>query len=114
MAVISFTREENPERRVITWSGASTGDTFTPTSVHTGPFYMASIHVSGTFANGTSVSLQGSNTGANFITLNDVGGTAITMTAEGLVEFSTTSLEIKPVISSGSSDDITVTIVAKG
>ena len=80
MAVISFTRDERPDSRTITWSGATSSDTFTPTDVYTEPLYAASVHVSGTFANGTSVSLQGSNTGANYVDLKDVSGTAITMT----------------------------------
>ena len=114
MAVVALTRNRNLERRVLIWTGAVTGDTFAATDVHTGPIYLASVHISGTFAGGTLVTLEASNTGTNYITLKDVNDTAISMTAEGLVEFSTTSLFVRPTISGGAADSITVTIVAKG
>ena len=62
-----------------------------------------------------TVVLQGSNDGTNFVTLNDVNGNAVSLTAAGAAEFSTAMRYIKPSASGGgASQDIDVTLFLRG
>ena len=93
------------------WETVTTGDTgrpYKPQGVEGG---IATAQVTGTFNGGTTVTLKGSNDGTNFVTLKDLQGDDISLTAAGLVDFSTAALEIRPEVASGSSDDIDVTVI---
>lgn len=64
----------------ILWETLTTGDTATAISVGGPRSVPASVQVTGTFGSGTCV-LQGSNDGVNYATVQDVGGSAVSLTA---------------------------------
>ena len=70
------------------------------------------VQVVGTFS-GSTVVLQASNDGTNWVTLKDVTGTDISFTSTGMAEFSTAALYIRPSISGGSGD-VDVIVVLRG
>ncbi len=97
----------------ITWSGIVTGDTATPYNIQ-GNISDITEFSSGTFANGTSVTFDGSNDNTNFATgLVDPGGTAIAHLAAGGSAIRDGWRYIRPVVASGSSDAVTVTVFVR-
>ena len=93
------------------WAAVTENDTFVAVSM---PEYLrASVHISGTFGGGTVV-LKGSNTGTNFFGLDDIEGTAISMTSEGLKQVQEGTQYFQPTHSGGSSSSITVTMLFVG
>jgi hypothetical protein len=97
-----------------TYDNLDTADT-SPTVINPGGTepIAGSMQVIGTFGGGT-VKLQGSNNGANWVDLKDSYGTAIGLTSAGGVEFSTSFLYLRPLVTGGSSDDVDVFIVTRG
>lgn len=90
------------------WAAVTEADTFVAVSM---PEYLrASVHISGTFGSATVV-LKGSNTGTNFFGLDDIEGTAISMTAEGLKQVQEGTIYYQPTHSGGSSESVTVTML---
>ncbi len=101
-------------RVVVTWAGVVTGDTIV-THVTQRPPALASLQCSGTFANGTSVGLQASNDGTNFVDAKDNEGDAITaLLAASFDSVATSAVEYKPKIASGSADSVTFTLAYWG
>jgi hypothetical protein len=62
---------------------------------------------------GSTMTFAGSNDGTNFETLNDPFGTAISLSAAGLRQVLEYTEEVKPIFTGGSSQSMTVTMVAK-
>jgi len=73
----------------------------------------ASVQASGTFG-GATVVMQHSNDGTNWFTAKDLQGNDISLTADGIAEFSLSSAYIRPAISGGSGDDVDVIVVFRG
>lgn len=97
-----------------TYDNLDTADTDPNSLLITGSGPVAgSIQAVGSFGGGT-VALQGSNDGTNWFNLEDVNGTAIGLTADGITEFSTSALHIRPLITGGTSDDVDVVICVRG
>lgn len=71
------------------------------------------LQAEGVFGSGT-VKLQGSNDGINWVDLKDITGVTIGITSDGGVEFSTSAVYIRPLITGGTSDDVNVTISLRG
>lgn len=61
---------------------------------------------------GTAVTLEVSNDGTNFVTLNDKDGTAISTGSAGMFEFSTAARYIRPGAPTGTSD-VDVTLILR-
>ena len=100
-------------RITVTWAGIVTGDTVDAHITTQSPDRI-SVHGYGTFANGTSVAMLGSNDGTNFLDCVDGTGTALEgKLAAFLIPCSTIALEYKPEVTLGSSDSITVVMVYK-
>lgn len=102
--------DDNP--KVYLWEALATGDTVNyiePLGLEPLAGFM---QATGTFGSAT-ITLQGSNDGTNFVDLYDRTGTAISLTAAGGVDFSTSARYIKPGISGGSSDDVDVHITLR-
>lgn len=59
------------------------------------------VQVEGTWGAGGEFTLQGSNDGTNWATLNDALGTAIVLSADGLVSILEAPLYIRPNITAG-------------
>lgn len=98
--------------RVI-WTPITSADTATAYTIGGFGGELASVQVTGTFG-GTTVTLQGSNDGTNYATLKDRSGTAISLSAAGVVDLSTAVLYIKPVCTGGAGYTITVTAILRG
>jgi hypothetical protein len=95
------------------WVAASTANTPNALLVKNNAARKASIQITGTFG-GATVALQGSNDGVNYVTLKDVTNTAISTTSATLVDFETSVLYLKPLITGGTGDSITITVVMRG
>src|SRR6478609_3369664 len=70
------------------------------------------VQVTGTFG-GTTVTLQGSLDGTNWVTLNDPLGNAISFTATGLKAVLENCNYIRPKLTGGSSASITVKLLVR-
>lgn len=68
------------------------------------------VQVTGTFG-GTSVAVQGSVDGTNFVALKGAAGSAIALTSAGLDSVSPNTLQVKPVLTGGTSVSVTVSIL---
>jgi hypothetical protein len=95
------------------WTDYSTADTAAPARLQNMEGLAGSVQVTGTFG-GATIALQVSNDGTNYITLNDLAGEPISLTAAGMREFSTAALFIKPTSSGGTADNVTVTVILRG
>lgn len=69
-----------------------------------------SVQVAGTIG-GSSTAVHGSNDGTNFALLRDPGGAPIAITAAGIKQVLENTLMTKPVITGGSSQNLTVTML---
>lgn len=65
------------------------------------------VSVDGTFG-GATVTVQGSNDGTNWYTLNNAQGTAATFTAAGIKQIVELPKFMRPLLSGGSGADVTV------
>lgn len=103
----------NNGARTYTWSGVATGDTIIP--VEMGPEHPGDIlmQVSGTFAGGTSVGLEGSLDRVNYASLSDVGGTTIGLTTDGLVSVREGPLVIRPTVTGGTGDSVNISVFVR-
>lgn len=114
MATIQFDAAM-PGHKCLTaaWEGLSTGDTASPLTIDGTMGAIGSVQVTGTFG-GATVVLQVSNDGTNWVTIKSLLGLDVSLTAAGLVEFSTGALFLRPAISGGTGDDVDVTVVLRG
>ena len=71
------------------------------------------IQAIGTFGSGT-VKLQGSNDNVNWVSINDVTGVVIGLTAAGGKEFTCSCVYLRPLITGGTADDVDVFISLRG
>lgn len=114
MATITPAFAMSKEVGIYTWTGVSTADTATgigPMNRGVGA-KRASVTMSGTFG-GATVVLQGSNDGTNWGTLYDLAGNAISLTAAGVREFSSSCLYIRPSSSGGAGDNVDVVLATR-
>jgi len=98
--------------RVI-WEACATGDTINSLPISEQWGLAASVQASGTF-DGATVVMQHSNDGTNWFTAKDLQGNDISLTADGIAEFSLSSAYIRPAISGGGTDDVDVIVVFRG
>ena len=114
MAVISNTitrADAFSDAWTATWASMATGDTGAPISMVQAND--RSIQVTGTFSTST-VTIQGSNDGTNWFTLNSPQGTAATFTAAGLIAIQEHTRYLRPSISGGTGTGLTVVCFMKG
>lgn len=88
---------EIPGFKVFTWDGITSGNTAEPVAIPMLGDKTVQVVATSTF----SGSLQGSNDGTNFQTLNDPFGNPLTFTADGLKTVLENCAYIKPVVSTG-------------
>jgi hypothetical protein len=72
-----------------------------------------SVQVTGTFSTST-VTIQGSNDGTNWFTLNTPQGTAMNFTAAGLLAVQEHTRFIRPIVTGGTGTALVITLFAKG
>jgi hypothetical protein len=112
MAVQTASHETLGPIHIITWPSLANGDTGDSAVVAANPD--KTLQIVGTFGVGGTVVLQGSNDGTNWVTLNDGTGSAISLTAAGLVSVLENPRYVRPNVTAGDgTTDITVTICAK-
>lgn len=111
--IIPTTVEQQIQAAAYRWTDYSTADTSVPVKVQNMQGLAGSVQVTGTFG-GATITLQVSNDGTNYVTLKDSAGTAISLTAAGMAEFSTAALYLKPTSSGGAADNVTVTVILRG
>lgn len=94
------------EMLTVTWT-MDTGDT--ATAVSYAEFADRSVQVEGNDGGGT-VTIEGSNDGANYHTLTDAQGNALSLTAPALEQVTESTVWIKPVLTGGAAGSIVVTL----
>ena len=95
------------------WLGIVTDDTIVDVQIDALAAEL-NFHIFGTFANGTSVAINGSNDGGTtFTALTDGTGSVVAKTAAGMVSVREQPLKVKPVVTDGSSDSIDVWLVIR-
>jgi hypothetical protein len=90
------------------WTPIATVDTLTGISIGGNLAIRGSVQFSGTFGAAT-VKLQVSNDGTTYFDMKDISGTVISATAAGHFEFETAAAYLRPAISGGTADAVTVT-----
>lgn len=98
--------------RVI-WSGIAAADTFDAFTLTQQYGLAASVQVTGTFG-GSTVTLQVSNDGTNWVTARGLDTSDITFTSGGYREFSLSAAYLRPSISGGSGSGLAVVMVLRG
>lgn len=100
----------NYAARLVTWTPVTENDTCQAVSIP--DLTDRSVHVSGTFG-GATVVIQGSNIvgGTTYVSLNDSGGTAISITTEKMKVILENSLLIRPSASGGTGQSLTINIL---
>lgn len=106
---------DKPQVYEVRWEGLATGDVGDAASL---PFASdKSIHVVGTFAGGTTVTLQGSNdaepTPSVWSTLNDAQGNPLTFTSARIEQLVENPKFIRPSVAGGAADDVDVNLICK-
>lgn len=91
---------------VVKWDSVGTADTAAHYSPPGAGMALASVQMTGTF----NAVLEASNDGSNWATLKDTNNSDISLTAAGMVEFSTAARSIRPNASSGT---VTATVVLR-
>ena len=76
--------DNNMRSATITWSGLLNGDDGAP--VELADYADRSIQVQGTPGAAPNIRIEGSNDGANYVVLTDPQGTALNITAAGVIE----------------------------
>lgn len=94
----------------VTWAHCVTGDTLEAASI--ADFTDRSVQFAGTFGSAT-LTIVGSNDGANYVGLTDPSSTAISKTSAAIEGILEATAYIKPTISGGTGDDVTVTVFAR-
>lgn len=95
------------------WAAVTSAD---PAIPYRPPYVMsavATVQISGTFG-GATVTFEGSNDGVTYFPLKDMSGVEISLTAAGLVDFSTGALFVKPVVTGGTAESINVILAVRG
>lgn len=91
--------ETRPFSATYKWEALANGDTGEALEQ---PFPSLCMQVLGTFGTGGSVKLQGSNDGGTtWADLNDLDGTAIAVTAAGMVQVRERPLAVRPNVTAG-------------
>ncbi len=107
---LTMTTGKSHARRIATWAAETTAGnaSITRYAPHVS-LAASSVHVSGTFG-GATVVLQGSNDGTTYATLKDLQGNNLSFTSAGYAEFTSGAAFIKPSISGGTGDSLTITV----
>ena len=97
----------------ITWANIATVDTVVALPVSAQAAVAGAVQFKGTFG-GATISLQVSNDGITFFDIKDLGGTVVSTTSAALFEFTTAAMYIRPAVSGGVGDSISVVVMLRG
>lgn len=108
MATIPVVRQEGLNATTFTWEGLDTGDEGQAIKIEYSKLVAQAI---GAFA-GSTVAMQGSLDGVNYVTLNDeaVPANPCSFTAAGLKGVLQSPLYIKPLVTAGAAADLKVVL----
>lgn len=95
---------------IVTWGPM--GDSDTAGAVQLPDRIDRSVQVIGTFG-GATITMQGSNDGTNFNTVNDAFGAALTLAAAAIKQVTEAALWIRPSTASGSGSSLTIIMCAR-
>lgn len=92
----------------VIWAAVTEADTCRAVSY---PQYAdKTVQVAGTFG-GTSVAVNGSIDGTNYVAMTDQGGTTIALTSAGMKQVLQNALLIQPELTGGSSTEVTISML---
>lgn len=112
MATAAITRTQQTWHRFYTWAEVAQGDDFAAATIEVTPYTMM-MQVDGT-PDGATIAIHGSIDGVTYYPLDDAEGTAIGLTAAGLVSIGEAPYYIKPVLTGGgASTALTVQIYVR-
>lgn len=114
MATVSHTQTFLAKGAVLaTWAELANGDD--GTDFANVLLSRKTVQVVGTFGEGGTVVLQGSNDGTNYVTLTDADGGDISFDAAGMVDIRENPRFVRPDVTAGDgTTELTVLLVAKG
>lgn len=106
MSTINPTQNVGLQSTTTTWAGLATGDTGAPIATDG---KQMTVQVGGTFG-GATVTMQGSNDGTNWVSLNDqaVPGNVCSFTSAGLKGVLQAVKYIRPVVTGGTGTGLSV------
>lgn len=97
----------------VSWAALTTTNT-TGTEISAVEYADRSVQVLGTFGVGGSITIQGSNDGANWVALTDPQGNAITKTAASIEAITELTRYIRPIVTAGDgTTSLTAVVVAR-
>lgn len=95
------------------WADAATGDTINPFILSQQYGLAAGVQVVGTFG-GATVTIEISNDGTNWVTAKDLFNVNTVFTATGYAELTLSAAYIRPKITGGTGDSLTVIATLRG
>ena len=103
----------NNKVHLVTWADMANGDDGSPAAWV--EFADRCFQVSGTFGSGGSLTIQGSNDGANWSALSDPQGNTLTFTSAKIEQALELPLYVRPVVTAGDeTTSLTVTLLMRG
>lgn len=114
MATINptITRVGDGDVLKVVWEGIAAGDTCAALSEKYAQWADRCVEIVGTF-DGATITLQGSNGGSTYYTLNDPTGTDISAASAKLFQVLENPLFTKPAISAGTTVDVDVIMIMR-
>jgi hypothetical protein len=97
----------------IIWEGVATGDTVAGFPVSGRLGVSAAVQFSGTFG-GATAKLQASLDNTTYSDMKDIHGTAVSATAAGLFDISTSAVYLRPSVAGGTEDAVDIILVLRG
>jgi len=114
-AAITEIKPYRENGHAILWETLTNGDS--GSSIEMPGSAIRSVQVTGTFGAGGTVVIQGSNDGSNWVTLNDIEGNALSLTAAGIESIQEVTRYIRPSVTAGDGTtdlDVTLVLVRRG
>lgn len=100
----------------VLWEALTESDTASPILVKGAQTAISSVQVTGTFGSGV-IAMQGSNVDGGtggYVTLQDIEGADVSLSAAGAQDFSTAMLHLKPVATTaGTGRDVDIHLVLR-
>jgi hypothetical protein len=108
--VVTRIEPSGDHAHVALWEGLGTGES--GDAVEMPGSADRSAQIAGTFGSGT-ITIEGSNDGTNWYTLDDPQGVAISTTSAGIFAVSQLTRYIRPTLTGGSGGDVDVHLLLK-
>lgn len=113
MATVTPVAKSHVDAQEVLWANVSTSDTITEHRPKSVQGVAGCLQATGTWGGGT-LRLKISNDGTTWFNASDIFGNTIGLTANGMVEFTTAAMFMKPVMESGASDYVDCVVLLRG